>query len=47
MAAETMGPAPPQMQATDQAMNYFDRTALRGEIPVSMTNQGTFWLDPN
>jgi hypothetical protein len=47
MAAATMGPALRQMQGTNQAVDYFDRTTLRGEIPLSITNQGTFWLDPN
>ena len=36
-----------QMQATDQAVDNFDRTTLRGEIPVAIANQGTFWVDPN
>ena len=47
MAAVQMGPAIRQMQGANQAMDYFDRTTLRGEIPLSITNQGTFWLDPN
>ena len=46
-AAAVMGPAMRQMQATDQAVNYFDRTTLRGQIPVSIANQGTFWVDTN
>lgn len=46
-AAAAMGPAMRQMQATDQAVDYFDRTTLRGEIPVAIANQGTFWVDPN
>jgi len=46
-AAAVMGPAMRQMQASDQAVNYFDRTTLRGQIPVSIANQGTFWVDTN
>jgi len=46
-AAAVMGPAMCQLQASDQAVDYFDRTTLRGQIPVSIANQGTFWVDPN
>lgn len=46
-AATAMAPAMRQMQAADQAVNYFDRTTLRGQIPVSIANQGTFWVDTN
>jgi hypothetical protein len=46
-AMATMGPALRASQAATQAADYFDRTELRGEIPLSITNQGTFWLDPN
>ena len=42
-----MAPAMRQLAASNQAVDYFDRTTLRGEIPLSITNQGTFWLDPN
>jgi hypothetical protein len=47
MAATTMGPAIRSMAASNQAIDYFDRTTLRGQIPVSIANQGTFWLDTN
>ena len=46
-AAAVMAPAMRQLQASDQAVDYFDRTTLRGQIPVSIANQGTFWVDPN
>lgn len=46
-AAIVMGPAMRQLQASDQAVDYFDRTTLRGQIPVSIANQGTFWVDTN
>jgi hypothetical protein len=47
MAATTMGPAMRSLAASNQAVDYFDRTTLRGQIPVSIANQGTFWLDTN
>lgn len=36
-----------QMRSFDQGINYFDRSVLRGQIPVSITHAGTFWIDPN
>lgn len=47
MAMAQMGPALRASQAATQAADYFDRTELRGQIPLAYTNQGTFWLDPN
>jgi hypothetical protein len=43
----TMGPALRQMRGADQAVEYFDRSVLREQIPVSIANQGTFWVDTN
>jgi hypothetical protein len=39
-AAAVMAPAMRQLQASNQAVDYFDRTTLRGQIPVSIANQG-------
>ena len=36
-----------QMRTFDEGIDYFDRSILRGQIPVSITNAGTFWIDPN
>lgn len=36
-----------QMRTFDQGIDYFDRSVLRGQIPVSITHAGTFWIDPN
>jgi hypothetical protein len=44
-AMVTMGPAIRQMRGANQAMDYFDRSVLRDQIPVSILNQGTFWVD--
>ncbi|HWY63422.1 MAG TPA: hypothetical protein VNW15_16090 [Rhizomicrobium sp.] len=44
-AATNIAPIARQVAATNQAMDYFDRTTLRDQIPVTITNQGTFWLD--
>jgi hypothetical protein len=46
-AMTLMGPTIRQMRASDQAMEYFDRSVLREQIPVSIANQGTFWVDTN
>ena len=46
-AMATMGPALRQMRASNQAVDYFDRTVLRDQIPISIVNQGTFWVDTN
>jgi hypothetical protein len=46
-AMATMGPAIRQMRAANQAIDYFDRSVLRDQIPVSIANQGTFWVDTN
>jgi hypothetical protein len=46
-AAAVMGPALHQMASFDQGINYYDRSVLRGQIPVSVTHAGTFWIDPN
>jgi hypothetical protein len=46
-AKTAMGPTLRSVAATNQAVDYFDRTTLRGQIPVSIANQGTFWVDPN
>jgi hypothetical protein len=46
-AMTAMAPTLRSMAATNQAVDYFDRTTLRGQIPVSIANQGTFWVDPN
>ena len=46
-AMATMGPALRQMRGANQAMDYFDRSVLRDQIPVSIANQGTFWVDTN
>jgi hypothetical protein len=46
-AMATMGPALRQMRGADQAVEYFDRSVLREQIPVSIANQGTFWVDTN
>jgi hypothetical protein len=46
-AMATMGPAIRQMRASNQAMDYFDRSVLRDQIPISIANQGTFWVDTN
>ncbi len=46
-AAATMGSTMRQMRSFDQSMEYFDRTVLRDQIPVAITNQGTYWLDTN
>lgn len=42
-----MAPMLNQMRSFDQGINYFDRSVLRGQIPVSITHAGTFWIDPN
>jgi hypothetical protein len=42
-----MAPMMHQMAAVNQGVDYFDRSVLRGQIPVSITNAGTFWIDPN
>jgi uncharacterized protein (DUF2147 family) len=36
-----------QMRASNQAVEYFDRSVLREQIPVSIANQGIFWVDTN
>jgi len=46
-ANAAMAPIMNQARAVDQGVDYFDRSVLRGQIPVSITNQGTFWIDPN
>jgi hypothetical protein len=46
-AAAVMGPALHQVASFDQGINYYDRSVLRGQIPVSVTHAGTFWIDPN
>lgn len=46
-AMATMGPAIRQMRASNQAVDYFDRSVLRDQIPVSIANQGIFWVDTN
>jgi hypothetical protein len=46
-ATAVMAPMMRQEAAMDSSVNYFDRTVLRGQIPVSVTNQGTFWVDTN
>jgi hypothetical protein len=46
-ANAVMAPMMRQEAAVDNSVNYFDRTVLRGQIPVSVTNQGTFWVDTN
>jgi hypothetical protein len=46
-AAAVVGPALHQMASFDQGINYYDRSVLRGQIPVSVTHAGTFWIDPN
>ena len=46
-AAATMAPTIRQMRSFNQGMDYFDRSVLRDQIPVAITNQGTFWLDTN
>jgi len=35
------------MRSFNQSVDYVDRSVLRGPIPVSVTNAGTFWIDPN
>jgi hypothetical protein len=42
-----MAPMLNQMRSFDQGIDYFDRSVIRGQIPVSITHAGTFWLDPN
>jgi hypothetical protein len=44
-ANANMAPMMRELAAADSSENYFDRTVLRGQIPVSVTNQGTFWVD--
>jgi hypothetical protein len=44
-ANAAMAPAMRQLAASNRATDYFDRTVLRGQIPVSIANQGTFWVD--
>jgi hypothetical protein len=46
-ANAVMAPMMNQMRSFDQSVNYFDRSVIRGQIPVSITHAGTFWLDPN
>jgi hypothetical protein len=46
-AAATMAPTIRQMRSFNQGIDYFDRSILRDQIPVTVTNQGTFWLDTN
>jgi hypothetical protein len=46
-ANAAMAPMMNQMRSFDQSVNYFDRSVIRGQIPVSITHAGTFWLDPN
>jgi hypothetical protein len=46
-AMATMGPAIRQMRGANQAADYFDRSVLRDQIPVSIANQGVFWVDTN
>jgi hypothetical protein len=46
-ANAAMAPMLHQMATFDQGIDYFDRSVLRGQIPVSITHQGTFWIDPN
>jgi hypothetical protein len=46
-ANAVMAPAMAQAAAVDRGVDYFDRTVLRGQIPVAINNQGTFWIDPN
>ena len=46
-AGAAIAPVARQMRSFDQGINYFDRTVLRDQIPVTIANQGTFWLDTN
>lgn len=46
-ANAAMAPMMRQAAAVDSSVDYFDRTVLRGQIPVSVTHQGTFWVDTN
>jgi hypothetical protein len=46
-ANATMAPMMHQMATFNQSIDYFDRSVLRGQIPVSITNAGTVWIDPN
>lgn len=44
-AYATMAPTLNRMRSFNQSIDYFDRTELRDQIPVSIANQGTFWVD--
>lgn len=44
-AAANIAPVARQMRSFDQGIDYFDRSILRDQIPVTIANQGTFWLD--
>jgi hypothetical protein len=46
-AAAAMAPTINRMRTFDQGIDYFDRSVLRDQIPVTIANQGTFWLDTN
>ena len=46
-AAANIAPVARQMRSFDQGIDYFDRSVLRDQIPVTIANQGTFWLDTN
>ena len=46
-ANAAMAPMMRQAAGVNASVDYFDRSVLRGQIPVSVTNQGTFWVDPN
>ena len=44
-AYANMAPTINRMRSFNQSIDYFDRTELRDQIPVSIANQGTFWVD--
>jgi hypothetical protein len=46
-AGAAMAPTINRMRTFDQGIDYFDRSVLRDQIPVTIANQGTFWLDTN
>jgi hypothetical protein len=46
-ANAAMAPTINRMRSVDQSVNYFDRSVLRGQIPVAVTHAGTMWIDPN
>ena len=46
-AAAIMSSTINQQRTFNQGIDYFDRSILRDQIPVTIANQGTFWLDTN